>query len=106
MFTSFSCRLPPSRISKRAVRSNWIDGPDVHIEAVAVQPRFRRKGAGRQLLDHVDRQGLRAKCRRTIFHSNAQAFENLAYFRGKGLQETDRRTDHGYTRVVMERYLR
>ena len=83
-----------------------IDGPDVHIEAVAVLPRFRRKGAGRQLLDHVDRQGLRAHCNRTIFYSNAQAFENLAYFRGKGLQETDRRLHNGYERIVMERYLR
>nr|WP_198671113.1 GNAT family N-acetyltransferase [Oceanibium sediminis] len=84
----------------------WIDGPDVHVEALALAARARRKGAGRMLLDHVDRQGLRAHCRRLIFHSNAQNFENLAYFRGKGLQETDRRIDNGYERIVMERYLR
>lgn len=84
----------------------WIDGPDVHVEALALAARARRRGAGRMLLDHVDRQGLRAHCRRMIFHSNAQNFENMAYFRGKGLQETDRRNHNGYERVVMERYLR
>ena len=84
----------------------WLDGPDVHIAALAVLPRFRRKGAGRQLLDHVDRQGLRAHCRRIIFHTNAQGFENLAYFRGKGLEEIDRRQENGFERVIMERYLR
>lgn len=84
----------------------WLDGPDVHIEALAVATRARRRGAGRMLLDHVDRQGLRANCRRTIFYTNAQMFENLAYFRGKGLQETDRWVENGYERIVMERYLR
>ncbi len=82
-----------------------IDGPDVHIEALAVGAKYRRRGVGRQLLDHADRAGLRANCRRAIFYTNAQMFENIAYFRAKGFQEIDRRMSDGYERVVLERYL-
>lgn len=82
-----------------------IDGPDVHIEALAVGAKYRRRGVGRQLLDHADRAGLRAHCRRAIFYTNAQMFENIAYFRAKGFQETDRRLQDGFERVVLERYL-
>lgn len=83
-----------------------ISGPDVHIEALAVSNKWRRKGVGRQLLDYADRDGLRAGCRRAIFYTNAQNFENIAYFRAKGFQETDRRFEEGYERVYLERYLR
>ncbi|MHA3976673.1 GNAT family N-acetyltransferase [Halovulum sp. GXIMD14794] len=83
-----------------------ISGPDVHIEALAVSYRYRRRGVGRQLLDAADREGLKHHCRRAIFYTNAQMFENLAYFRGKGFTEVDRRFDHGFERVYMERYLR
>ena len=83
-----------------------IDGPDLHIEALAVSARQRRRGVGRQLLDQADRDGLEQKCRRAIFHSNAAMFENLAYFRAKGFEEIDRRTENGFERVYMERYLR
>ncbi|MEM8774968.1 MAG: GNAT family N-acetyltransferase [Pseudomonadota bacterium] len=81
------------------------DGPDVHIEALAVGNKYRRRGVGRQLLDKADRAGLRAGCRRAIFYTNAQMFENIAYFRAKGFEEVDRRQDNGYERVVLERYL-
>ncbi|MSU91214.1 GNAT family N-acetyltransferase [Rhodobacteraceae bacterium 2CG4] len=83
-----------------------ISGPDVHIEALAVSYSYRRRGVGRQLLDAADREGLKKHCRRAIFYTNAQMFENLAYFRGKGFTEVDRRFDHGYERIYMERYLR
>ncbi|MEM7614465.1 MAG: GNAT family N-acetyltransferase [Pseudomonadota bacterium] len=84
----------------------YTDGPDVHIEALAVGNKFRRRGVGRQLLDKADREGLRAGCRRAIFYTNAQMFENIAYFRAKGFQEVDRRLSNGFERVVLERYLR
>ena len=83
-----------------------IDGPDVHIRALGVAPRYRRKGVGRMLLDFADLEGLKRGCRRAVFHTNAQMFENLAYFRGKGFQETDRRQVDGYEQVYLERYLR
>ncbi len=83
-----------------------IDGPDLHIEALAVSARQRRRGVGRQLLDQADREGLAKKCRRAIFHTNAAMFENLAYFRAKGFEETDRRNENGFDRIYMERYLR
>lgn len=96
-------------VSDNAVRGfiiYHISGPDVHIEAMAVSYRYRRRGVGRQLLDAADREGLKNHCRRAIFYTNAQMFENLAYFRGKGFTEVDRRFDHGFERIYMERYLR
>ena len=83
-----------------------ISGPDVHVEALAVSPLYRRRGVGRLLLDAADREGLKQNCRRAIFYTNAQMFENLAYFRGKGFQEVDRRQENGYERVYLERYLK
>ncbi|MEM8787502.1 MAG: GNAT family N-acetyltransferase [Pseudomonadota bacterium] len=82
-----------------------IDGPDVHIEALAVGARYRRRGVGRQMLDHADRAGLRRGCRRAVFHTNAQMFENIAYFRAKGFQPVDERIEEGFKRVYLERYL-
>ncbi|NNU81132.1 GNAT family N-acetyltransferase [Halovulum dunhuangense] len=82
-----------------------IDGPNLHIEAVAVNGAQRRRGVGRILLDKADRDGLRAGCRRAIFHTNAQGFENLSYYRAKGFVEIDRRQENGFERVVMERGL-
>ncbi len=83
-----------------------ISGPDVHIEAMAVSPKYRRRGVGRQLLDAADREGLKRHCRRAIFYTNAQRFENIAYFRAKGFTEVDRRLEGGFERVYLERYLR
>lgn len=83
-----------------------IDGPDVHIESLAVGPKYRRRGVGRMLLDHADRRGLRAGCRRAILYTNAQMFENYSYYLAKGFRETERRFEEGYERIYLERYLR
>lgn len=82
------------------------DGPDAHVLAVAVAPKWKRRGVGRILLDRVDTQALDRHARRAVFHPLAQSFENLTYFHGKGYQEVDRRTEDGFEVVYMERYLR
>ena len=83
-----------------------IDGPDVHVEAMAVSAKFRRQGIGRSMLDYADKEGLKAGCRRVILYTNVLMFENIAYYLGKGFQETDRREEEGFDRVYFERYLR
>ncbi len=82
------------------------DGMDLHIENMAVTAKFRRQGVGRALLDHADQQGIRNKCLRLILHSSVIAFENIAYYRGRGFTEIDRRFAEGQEMVLFERYLR
>jgi ribosomal-protein-alanine N-acetyltransferase len=44
--------------------SAWIVLDELHIHTLAVDPRWRRRGYGRALLDHVLREGTRAGARR------------------------------------------
>lgn len=83
-----------------------IDGPDVHIETIAVAPKFRGRGIGRSLLDLADKMGLKEGCRRVVLYTNVLMFENVAYYRGKGFQEIDTRAHKDHERVYFERYLR
>lgn len=82
------------------------DGMDMHVENMAVTNKYRRQGIGRALLDHADQQGIRHKCLRLILYSTVVAFENIAYYRGRGFQEIDRRYADGQEMVLFERYLR
>lgn len=82
------------------------DGMDLHIENIAVTAKFRRHGIGRALLDHADQQGIKHKCLRLILYTTAIAFENIAYYRGRGFQEIDRRFVKGEELIYFERYLR
>ena len=83
-----------------------INGPDVHVEAMAVASKFRRQGIGRSLLDYADKEGLKNGCRRVVLYTNVLMFENIAYYLGKGFLETDRREEEGHDKVYFERYLK
>ena len=83
-----------------------VDGPDVHIEAMAVAAKFRGRGVGRNLLNFADTAGIKAKCRRVVLYTNVLMFENIAYYKSKGFQEVDTRHQDGFERVYFERYLK
>lgn len=82
------------------------DGMDLHVEQVAVTPRFRRRGIGRALLNYVDTIGIARNCLRVILYPDTVAFENVAFYRSRGYTEVDRRGEEGASYVYLERYLR
>lgn len=92
--------------SVRGFITTHIDGMDLHIENMAVTAKFRRQGVGRAMLDYADQQGIRSRCLRLILYTTVIAFENIAYYRGRGFTEVDRRFAEGQEMVLFERYLR
>ncbi|WP_161860704.1 GNAT family N-acetyltransferase [Algicella marina] len=82
------------------------DGMDMHVEHLAVTPRFRSRGIGRALLNYVDTLGLLRKCLRVVLHPNVVLFQNIAFYRSRGYTEIDRRLVEGHEYVYLERYLR
>lgn len=82
------------------------DGMDMHVEHLAVTPRFRSRGIGRALLNYVDTLGLVRKCLRVVLHPNVVLFQNIAFYLSRGYTEIDRREQHGAEFVYLERYLR
>lgn len=92
--------------SVRGFITTHIDGMDIHIENMAVTAKFRRQGVGRALLDYADQQGIRRKCLRLVLYTSVISFENIAYYRGRGFTEIDRRSNDEHEMVLFERYLR
>lgn len=80
-------------------------GDALLIENVAVHPDAQRTGLGRQLMDFAEQQARRLSLTRVWLYTNEVMTENIAIYTHLGYHEIDRRTEHGYRRVFMERIL-
>lgn len=67
---------------------------EVHVNNVAVRPRFRRRGIGRALLERVLRDGARLGARKAILEVRAGNVAAQALYGRQGFEIVGRRRDY------------
>ena len=77
----------------------------LHLENIAVDPRFQGLGLGRQLIDFVEQQASGSGYDSIELYTNAKMTGNLSMYPRLGYRETDRRREDGFDRVYFEKRL-
>ncbi len=77
----------------------------LHIENVAVLPRYHGKGFGSRLLAHGENAAKTLGFSTVELYTNEKMTENLTYYPAKGYREIDRRSEAGFNRVFFRKEL-
>lgn len=75
------------------------------LENVAVQPNAQGLGLGRRLLSFAEEQARQAGLSEIRLYTNELMTENIALYTRFGYEETDRRSEDGYSRVFFRKRL-
>jgi len=75
------------------------------IENVAVHPDQQGIGLGRRLMEFAEELAGERRIRRLALYTNEVMTENQAIYAHLGYEIMSRRTEHGYSRVYMEKTL-
>ena len=75
------------------------------IENLAVHPNAQGTGLGGRLMGFAEELARRKGLDRLTLYTNEVMTENLAIYGHMGYREVDRRTEDGYRRVFMEKFL-
>jgi GNAT superfamily N-acetyltransferase len=75
------------------------------IENIAVAPSAQRRGLGRRLMEFAEQRAADLGLHRLTLYTNEVMVENIAIYARLGYRETERRSEHGYDRVFMEKRL-
>jgi ribosomal protein S18 acetylase RimI-like enzyme len=73
------------------------------IENVAVHPDAQGRGMGRRLIEFAETRARELELPSIRLYANEVMTENLALYSHLGFREVDRRTEHGFNRVFMEK---
>jgi ribosomal protein S18 acetylase RimI-like enzyme len=73
------------------------------VENVAVAPERQRLGFGRRLVEFAEARSRQCGYREIRLYTNELMYENLAWYRRLGYQETSRWLDSGFKRVFMSK---
>ena len=71
----------------------------VHLENVAVSPKFQQRGIGTGLIGFVEQRARAEGYCRLELYTNAKMTENLELYPRLGYQQFDRRIENGFDRV-------
>ena len=74
-----------------------------HLENVAVNTDFQRRGFGSRLIEFVEQAAVAAGYRRIELFTNVKMTENLGLYPRLGYSEFDRRHEHGFDRVYFKK---
>ena len=77
----------------------------VHIENVAVYPKFQGIGHGTKLIEFAEREARRLGFSRVELYTNEKMTENIAYYPSLGYHEIGRREERGFNRVFFRKEL-
>ena len=77
----------------------------IHMENVALDPRFQGRGLGMQLIEFVEQQARADGYARVSLYTNAKMTENLGLYPRLGYEQFDRRIEDGFDRVYFEKTL-
>jgi GNAT superfamily N-acetyltransferase len=80
-------------------------GDDLLVENVAVHPDEQGTGRGRELMNFAEEHARRIGFDRLRLYTNEMMTENIALYLHLGFHELERRTEDGYRRVFMEKFL-
>ncbi len=74
-------------------------GSALHLENVAVYPKYQGCGLGRKLVAFVEERAKDCGCTAVELYTNAKMHENIAWYEKLGYEITARRTESGLERV-------
>jgi ribosomal protein S18 acetylase RimI-like enzyme len=77
----------------------------LHLENVAVDPRFQGLGLGMQLIEFVEQQARVGGYGSIELYTNVKMTENLGLYPRLGYEEFDRRREDGFDRVYFRKAL-
>jgi ribosomal protein S18 acetylase RimI-like enzyme len=77
----------------------------IHLENVALDPRFQGRGLGMRLIEFVEQRARADGYARIELYTNAKMTENLGLYPRLGYQQFDRRIEDGFDRVYFEKTL-
>ncbi|MGI9310580.1 MAG: GNAT family N-acetyltransferase [bacterium] len=80
-------------------------GDDLLLDNVAVDPAHQGRGIGRRLIELAESTARERGLARLILYSHERMTESIAMYRRAGYIEMERRTEHGYRRVYMQKPL-
>ena len=75
------------------------------VDNVAVHPAYQGRGFGRRLMAFAEEEAHRLGFTTVTLYTNEQMTENLEIYRKLGYVETERKTEHGYNRIYMQKVL-
>jgi len=77
----------------------------IHLENVALDPRFQSRGLGMRLIEFVEQRAKAEGYARIELYTNAKMTENLGLYPRLGYEQFDRRVEDGFDRVYFEKTL-
>lgn len=77
----------------------------VHLENIAVAPRFAGRGVGKQLIAEVEAVARESGFAAVELYTNEAMTENLAMYPKLGYAEIERRREDGFNRVFYRKSL-
>ena len=80
-------------------------GNHIHLENVALDPRFQGRGLGMRLIEHVEQRARAEGYDRVELYTNAKMTENLGLYPRLGYEQFDRRFEDGFDRVYFRKTL-
>ncbi len=95
----------PGQFGIRGVLVAMREGGSVLVENIAVDPTYQARGLGQRLMEFAERLAAENGLREIRLYTNEMMAENVAYYRGLGFEEVERRVDQGYRRVFMRKML-
>ena len=75
------------------------------LDNIAVATEKQRCGFGRHLMRFAEDRAKQCGYKEIQLYTNERMFENIAFYKDLGYQETDRRLDSGFKRVFMTKTL-
>lgn len=82
------------------------EGSDLLLINVAVSPRHKGQGFGKQLMAFCEEHARRNGCEAIRLYTHELMVENVAIYERLGYQQTHRATENGFARVFMRKVLR
>jgi GNAT superfamily N-acetyltransferase len=83
----------------------WVERDHLLIDNYAVRPEWQNRGISKTLTAVAMQQARQHGLGKLRLYTHARMTRNLALYRRRGWVEVERRTEHGFDRVYMERAL-
>jgi ribosomal protein S18 acetylase RimI-like enzyme len=83
----------------------WVEGEHLLIDNYAVRPEWQNRGISKRLTTLAMQAARRHGLAKLRLYTHAKMTRNLALYRRRGWVEVERRTEHGFDRVYLERAL-
>ena len=83
----------------------YSEGDHMHLENLAVSPKFFGIGIGRRLVDFVEQVAIDEGLHAIELYTNEAMTENLAMYPKLGYREVERKAQDGFNRVFFRKSL-